>query len=140
MTETDNPHVRQTSRIFSLRLLPLITNLYEIIFVKKEKHLFLYLTTTRLQYHDIVFVVRMPAEGGEDRSEADAGQGHLAECDWDCGFVGSSQEVEEHETRCPDMRDDTAWKEQTVTWSISRRTARIPLCSVIHATTLTDIQ
>ena len=46
---------------------------------------------------------------------ADA-QGHplLAECDWDCGFVGSAVEVEEHEKNCASMLAATAWKEETV--------------------------
>lgn len=42
------------------------------------------------------------------------------ECDWDCGFCGTRDEVLQHESTCPAMHAGTAWKAQT---SISTRSA-----------------
>jgi hypothetical protein len=59
-----------------------------------------------------------PMQAADDDSE------HVAECDWDCGFVGSLQQVDQHELSCPSKVAATAWRQAMVS-SRPPRTARL---------------
>jgi hypothetical protein len=64
---------------------------------------------------------------------ADDDSEHIAECDWDCGFVGTQQEVDQHERSCPDKLAATAWRQATVS-------SRVSVCaSVLGTSALTVV-
>ena len=71
----------------------------------------------------------MQAEAADDDSE------HVAECDWDCGFVGTQQEVDQHERSCPGKLAATAWRQATVSSKVA-----VDLCaSVLGTSALTVV-